>query len=133
MRSELTKNGVTLEFLDAFAEAWNRHDVDAIVAAMTQDAVFEASLGPDVKGTVYVGKAQVRAGVEAVFVQFPDAKWNAPNHFTAGDRGVTEWVFSGTRSDGVWIETQGCDLFTFRDGKISVKNSYRKHRTTPPK
>jgi hypothetical protein len=25
---------------------------------------------------------------------------------------------------------QGCDVFTFRDGKISVKNSYRKQRTS---
>jgi hypothetical protein len=24
----------------------------------------------------------------------------------------------------------GCDLFTFRDDKIAVKNSYRKNRTT---
>ena len=90
MRSEPTKDGVTLEFVDAFAEAWNRHDVDAILAAMTQDAVFEASLGPDVKGTPYSGQAQVRAGIEAVFAQFPDAKWNSPNHFIAGNRGVPQ-------------------------------------------
>jgi len=31
---------------------------------------------------------------------------------------------------------RGCDLFTFRDGKIALKNSYRKNRpplpSTPP-
>jgi hypothetical protein len=36
-------DGVTFEFLDAFANAWNRHDVDAILTAMTLDCVFEAS------------------------------------------------------------------------------------------
>ena len=42
---------------------------------------------------------------------------------------MTEWVFSGTRDDGVRIEVQGCDVFTFMDGKIAVKNSYRKQRS----
>jgi hypothetical protein len=27
------------------------------------------------------------------------------------------------------VEVTGCDIFTFRDGKIAVKNSYRKQRT----
>ena len=120
---------VTFEFLDAFADAWNRHDVDAIMSAMTEDCVFEASAGVGVKGTVYDGQRQVRKGVEMVFAQFPDACWSGPKHFIAGDRGVTEWVFSGTREDGVRVEVQGCDVFTFRDGKIVVKNSYRKQRS----
>ena len=81
------------------------------------------------KGTVYDGQRQVRKGVEAVFARFPDARWSDPKHFIAGDRGVSEWVFSGTREDGVRVETQGCDVFTFRQGKIAVKNSYRKERS----
>jgi ketosteroid isomerase-like protein len=91
--------------------------------------VFETSFGPTVAGTRYVGQAETRRGIEDVFKQFPDALWNGPRHFIAGDRGVTEWVFTGTRSDGTRVEVQGCDVFTFRDGKIAVKNSYRKQRT----
>jgi hypothetical protein len=81
-----------------------------------------------VKGTVYVGQDEVRRGIEEVFASFPDARWNAPSHFIAGDRGVTEWVFTGTGPSGR-VEVQGCDVFTFRDSKIAVKNSYRKQRT----
>ena len=121
---------VTFQFLDAFAEAWNRHDADAILGAMTADCVFETSAGPDVAGTRYVGQERVRSGVEDVFQQFRDARWNGPKHFVAGDRGLTAWVFTGTRSDGTRVEVQGCDVFTFRDGKIFVKNSYRKQRTS---
>ena len=119
----------TFAFLDSFANSWNRHDTAAILAAMTDDCVFETSFGPTVAGTRYVGQAETRRGIEDVFKQFPDALWNGPRHFIAGDRGVTEWVFTGTRSDGTRVEVQGCDVFTFRDGKIAVKNSYRKQRT----
>jgi ketosteroid isomerase-like protein len=120
---------VTLSFLDAFADAWNRHDTDAILSMMTQDCIFEASRGPDVKGTIYTGQDEVRHGVGEVFATFPDAQWNGPRHFVAGDRGVSEWVFTATSPDGSRVEVQGCDVFTFRDGKIAVKNSYRKQRT----
>ena len=121
---------VSFEFLDAFAEAWNRHYVDAILQAMTPDCVYESSVGSDAVGTRYVGQECVRSGVKEVFEQFPDARWNHPRHFVAGDRGVTEWVFTGTRLDGTRLEVQGCDVFTFRDGNIAVKNSYRKQRTS---
>ena len=98
MPGKPTSPQITLEFLDGFADTWNRHDVDAIMAAMTEDCVFEASAGVGVKGTVYNGQRQVRKGVEMVFAQFCDAKWSGSKHFISGDRGVTEWVFSGTRS-----------------------------------
>lgn len=64
-----------------------------------------------------------------VFVSFPDAHWGGGRHFVSGDRGVSEWTFTGTRRDGTRVDVTGCDLFTFRDGKIAVKNSYRKNRT----
>jgi ketosteroid isomerase-like protein len=60
MRGEPKPIEVTLDFLDAFAEAWNRHNLDAIMAAMTEDCVFEASAGVGVNDTVYDGRRQVR-------------------------------------------------------------------------
>jgi ketosteroid isomerase-like protein len=65
-----------------------------------------------------------------VFAAFPDARWSNPSHVVAGDRGVSEWTFTGTCQDGARVEVTGCDLFTFRDGRIAIKNSYRKNR--PP-
>ena len=114
--------------LTAFADAWNRHDVDALMSMMTDEPVFEASSGNDVDGEGHQGQQAVRAAYAAVFAQFPDAHWGNARHFVAGDRGVSEWRFTGTRSDGKRIEVNGCDLFTFRGGKIAVKNSFRKNR-----
>lgn len=123
---------VTEEVLQAFADAWNRHDVDALMSFMTADCVFEASAGPEACGTRYVGREAVRAGYAEVFVTFPDAHWGNARHFVQGDRGVSEWTFTGTRKDGTRVEVNGCDLFTFRDGKIARKNSYRKNRPPLP-
>ena len=121
-----------LELLDRFADAWNRHDLDALMTMMTDDCVFAASAGNHVDGKRSEGKLAVRAAYAAVFEQFPDARWGNPRHFVAGDRGVSEWTFTGTRSDGAHVEVAGCDLFTFRDGKIAVKNSFRKNRPPIP-
>lgn len=121
---------VTIEVLQAFADAWNRHDIDALMSFMSDDCLFEASGGPDVCGTRYAGREAVRAGFAEVWATFPDAHWGDARHSVHGDRGVSEWTFTGTRADGTRVEVHGCDLFTFRDGKIAVKNSYRKNR--PP-
>ena len=121
---------MTLELLDRFAEAWNRHDLDAIMSMMTADCAFEASAGDAVDGERSEWQAAVRAAFAAVFEQYPDAQWNNPRHFISGDRGVSEWTFTGTLRDGRRMEVRGCDLFTIRDGKIALKNSFRKNR--PP-
>ena len=123
---------VSTEVLQAFADAWNRHDVDALMSFMTDDCVFESSAGPGVCGTRYAGRAAVRAGFAEVWATFPDAHWGGARHFVHGDRGVSEWTFTGTRADGTRVEVNGCDVFTFRDGKIALKNSYRKNRPPLP-
>jgi steroid delta-isomerase-like uncharacterized protein len=117
---------VTTEALQAFADAWNRHDVDALMSFMTDDCVFEASAGPDICGTRYAGREAVRVVFAEVWTTFPDAHWGNARHFVQGERGVSEWTFTGTRADGTRVEVHGCDLFTFRDGKIALKNSYRR-------
>jgi steroid delta-isomerase-like uncharacterized protein len=117
-----------IALLDRFADAWNRHDLDALMSMMTRDCVFEASAGPDADGQRSEGQQAVRAAYAAVFAAFPDAHWAGATHFIAGDRAVSEWTFSGTRTDGTRVEVRGCDLFTIRDGKIAVKNSFRKNR-----
>jgi steroid delta-isomerase-like uncharacterized protein len=111
-----------------FADAWNRHDLDALMSMMTDDCVFDASAGPEVDGQRSEGKPAVRAAYAAVFEAFPDAHWANARHFIAGNRGVSEWTFTGTQKDGKRVAVTGCDLFTLREGAIAIKNSYRKNR-----
>ena len=106
------------------------HDVEALMSKMTEDGVFEASAGDHVNGERHEGLRAVRAAYEAVFAQYPDARWGNARHFVNGTRGVSEWTFRGTSKYGRRVEVSGCDLFTFRNGKIATKNSFRKNR--PP-
>ena len=118
-----------IALLDRFAAAWNAHDVDALMECMVDgdDCAFYAAAGGTPKGGVSEGRAAVRASYEAVWKKFPDAKWHNPTHFVSGDRGVTQWLFTGSTADGKEkSNVHGCDVFEFKNGKILVKDTYRK-------
>ncbi len=120
------ETSVTIADLDAFAQAFNRHDLDTVMSFIADDAVFMSSAGPDVYGRRFEGKAAIRKAFEDHLAVYPDAQWNSPKHTICGSRGLTEWVFTGTRKDGTKIKTNGCDVFTFKSGKILVKDAFRK-------
>ncbi|AKU13360.1 hypothetical protein AzCIB_3467 [Azoarcus sp. CIB] len=124
------RSEATVDTLKAFADAWNRHDIEALMSFMAEDCVFHAVAGPDLLGKSFEGREVVRAGFQLAWQTFPDAAWLDGDHFVCGDRGVSESTFSGTKADGTRIEARMVDVFTFRDGKIAVKNAYRKDR--PP-
>ena len=128
--STKVENQMTVEILADFADAWTRHDLDALMSFMSDDCKFQLSIGPDIDGASFVGRDQVREGYKKVLDLFPDGQWVDDSHFVAGDRGVSEWTFKATGPDGNQIEVRGCDIFTFQGDKISVKNSFRKTRTS---
>jgi ketosteroid isomerase-like protein len=96
---------------------------------MADDCVFESTAGPEACGARHAGRERVRQAFARVFEVFPDARFAEACHFVAGDRGVSEWLFTGTPADGRKVEVNGCDLFTFAGGKIARKSSYFKTRT----
>jgi steroid delta-isomerase-like uncharacterized protein len=121
---------ITADTLQAFTDAWNRHDIDALMSFMTDDCVFQTAAGPLACGARHQGREAVRAAFSQAWATFPDAQWLNGQHWVDGDRGVSQWTFTGTKADGTRIEAEGVDLFTFRDGRIAVKNAFRKDR--PP-
>ncbi len=114
--------------LREIAAAFDSHDLDRIMHQFTADAVFEGPRGPDAWGRRFVGRDAVRAAFAARFAGIPDVRYTDDDHFVAGDRGASEWTLSGTMTDGQRIEVRGCDLWTFRDGKVARKDSYWKIR-----
>lgn len=118
-----------LALLERFAAAWNAHDVDELMACMSDDCEFLASAGTEFHGTRHRGRDAVRASYHAVFEQFPEAAWTNARHFVSGDRGVSEWRFVGRDKNGKSVDVNGCDLFTFDGDRIRIKDSLRKNRT----
>ena len=108
--------------------AFDRHDVDGIMAHFAPDAVFESPRGPDPWGRRFEGAEAVRSGLAARFQGIPDVRYLNDSHFVSGDRGASEWTLTGTTTDGERIEVRGCDLWTFRDGLIVRKDSFWKIR-----
>lgn len=125
-------NEQLIETIRAFGDAWNRHDIDALMSFMHEDCVFETVAGPDACGARHQGKEAVRKAFEAAWQTIPDAQWLNAKCWGYGDRGVMESTFTGTSADGSRIEANMVDLLEFRDGKIVLKNAFRKNRPHLP-
>ena len=116
------------QLLADFSDAWNRHDIDALMSFMHDDCVFQTAGGNEACGTRHVGRDAVRQAFAAAWATVTDAQWVNGRHSVDGDSGVSQWTFRGTNPDGTRVETDGVDLFTFKDGKILLKNVFRKAR-----
>jgi ketosteroid isomerase-like protein len=114
---------VTVALVRRFIDSVGRHDVDAILADMTGDAVYE-NLGHDVDSGRHEGQAAVRAAFEAVFAAYPDCRSDTDDLFAAGDRCCYCWTMRWTEADGSEGTSSGVDIFTVRDGKVAYKKTY---------
>jgi ketosteroid isomerase-like protein len=121
-----TTQAVTVETLERVLDAFNRHDLDAILTFFAEDAVLGLPRGSDPFGTRFVGKTAVREGLATRFAGIPDVHYSEDRHFVCGDRGVSEWLLTGTTTAGQRLAVRGCDLWEFRDGLIARKDSYWK-------
>ena len=124
MQQTYTEEAATLAAIERFNAAFNRHDVDGVMAAMTDDCVFESTAPPD--GGRFEGQAAVRAVWEAFFGSSPDATFEAEELFAAGDRAVVRWQYRFTGADGAAGHIRGVDVFRVRDGKVAEKLAYVK-------
>lgn len=116
----------TLAAVERFNEAFNRHDVDAVMAAMTDDCVFENTVPPP-DGQRFQGQAAVRAHWEEFFRNSPDAVFETEELFAAGDRCVVRWRYRWAPDrPGRPGHVRGVDVFRVRDGKVAEKFSYVK-------
>ncbi len=117
---------VTVETLKQILEAFNRHDLDAIMNFFSDDCSFDFPKGPEPWGQRFIGKDQVREALAGRFKGIPDVHYGDDRHWVAGDMGVSEWTLTGTTASGVALEVRGCDHWEFRDGKVVRKDSYWK-------
>jgi ketosteroid isomerase-like protein len=116
--------GATLAAVRRFNEAFNRHDVDAVMASMTDDCVFESTSPP--LGERHEGAGAVRAAWEAFFTSSPTARFDEEDVVASGDRCVVQWVYTWHEDDGTKRRVRGVDVLRVRDGKVAEKLAYVK-------
>jgi ketosteroid isomerase-like protein len=117
---------VTVQLLKGFLDAFNRHDLDAIMGYFADECVFYMPRGAGPRGDRYVGKQAVRAGLAKRFEGIPNVHYGEDQHWACGDFGVSEWTLTGTSVSGKHLEVRGVDLLEFAEGRITRKDSFWK-------
>ncbi len=114
--------------LAELCEAFNAHDLDRIMEFFSDDCVLEMPRGGNPWGSRFEGKGKVRAALAMRFEGLPDVHYGNDEHFVdaAANTGISRWTLTGTTRDGLSKEVQGCDFYTFRNGKVIRKDSYWK-------
>ena len=117
---------ITPDLLKRFLEAFNRHDLDGIMAFFAEDCVLYMPRGERPRGDRYVGKAEVRAGLAKRFEGIPDVHYGDDEHWVGENFGVSEWTVTGTMKTGQRVEVRGLDFLEFEAGKVIRKDSFWK-------
>ena len=116
----------------AYGEAWNRHDVEAILALHTEDSVFENHTS----GGRAVGKAAIREVLKGVFATFPDIRFDARRTYVRDGVVTQEWTASGTlavpftrgattvQPTGRKVSWNGVDVIPFDGTLVARKDVY---------
>jgi ketosteroid isomerase-like protein len=115
-----------LEALEGLAAGFNAHDIDAIMGFFAEDCSLDLPRGPEPHGSRFVGREEVRRGIMSRFETTPDVHYAEVEHFASGSTGMSKWLLTGTTPDGERVRVRGCDFYTFRDGKVTRKDSYWK-------
>jgi uncharacterized protein (TIGR03086 family) len=117
--------GAAHDVVRRFGAAWEAWNLEAIMALMADDAVFE-STGPAPDGRRIEGAAAIRAEWESMFRETKDASFTFEEALVSGDRATARWLFSWTNDDGSSGHVRGVDVVRVRDGKVAEKLSYVK-------
>jgi ketosteroid isomerase-like protein len=117
---------VTRRVVERFNAAFNRHDVDAVMALCTEDTILETTL-PKPDGRRLEGQAAVRGYWERFFAATPSARFETEELLASGDRCVVRWRFrwADDRPDGPG-HVRGVDVFRVRGGRVAEKLVYVK-------
>jgi steroid delta-isomerase-like uncharacterized protein len=106
------------EKIERYNDAWNRHDVDAIVALHAPDFVFHNwTANEQVEGDA------VRDHVARIFRNTPSLRFTGRRLYARDGLVVSEWTAHAER-DGKQVEWDGIDVFPFENGLIKRKDVY---------
>jgi ketosteroid isomerase-like protein len=116
--------GEVEQIVGSFTDATNRHDVDQMLALVSEDVVFEGTTPPD--GVRIEGKEGLRTLWESIFRESPNAVVETEAMIVCDDRctALVRYVFDADRPDQGHV--RAVDVIRVENGKITEKLSYVK-------
>lgn len=120
---------LTMELLNEVVAAFNNHDAEAVASFFADHGVMLSPAGKEPVGMTLKGPAVIKAALVKRFADSPDIQWTDGKSWIFGDKALSEWRVRGTAPDGSVIDTIGCDLWEFENGKIIKKDTYYKQKT----
>jgi steroid delta-isomerase-like uncharacterized protein len=120
------------KFIERYNNAWNDHDVDAIVDMHTTNSVFENHT----TGDLNVGREAIGSAIRGIFTVFPDLRFETRRAYIRDDLVVQEWTARGTHlgkmnraglevePTGNTVEYRGLDIIPIEDGLVARKDVY---------
>jgi steroid delta-isomerase-like uncharacterized protein len=119
------------EAIGRYNEAWNEHDLGAIMSMHARDMVFENhTAGESAQGE------EVREHIGAIFETWPDIKFETRRLYVRDGVVTQEWTATATHSNtmrrgdlvaeptGKKIEWRGIDVIPYEDGLVKRKDVY---------
>jgi ketosteroid isomerase-like protein len=105
--------------IERYNEAWNAHDLDAILALHAPGMVFENhTAGERAEGDA------VGPHIAAIFERWPDLRFISRRLYAREGLVVSEWIARATDAQGRLREWDGVDVFPFENGLIVRKDVY---------
>ena len=80
------QQSASVETLEAIADAFNAHDLDAIMEFFAEDCSLDMPRGPEPWGQRFTGKAAVREALATRFEGLPDVHYGDTEGFVLEDR-----------------------------------------------
>jgi steroid delta-isomerase-like uncharacterized protein len=117
--------------ISAYNDAWNAHDLDAIMAMHAPDMVFENhTAGERAEG------GAARAHIGSIFETWPDIAFSTRRLYVQDGLVVQEWTATATHANqmrrgdlvaepsGRRVRWDGVDVIPFEDGLVKRKDVY---------
>lgn len=114
-----------MSIVDDFTTAFNRQDVETLVACFTPTATYADGFFGEHRGS-----AELRAMFARMFREGRDYDWRMDTVVAAGDRAAAEWTFGYVVSDAIprsagrRVGFRGMSLFELERGKIRAYREY---------
>lgn len=116
-----------MEVLKAFGKAFNAGDADGVLAQVSNDFEWRMHEGPDApNGAVIKGLEATRTALAERAERIETIRFSETEVLFGDDHVVGRFRATGRYKSGEAIDVRGVDIYLFKDGKISVKDSYWK-------